>query len=110
MPVYEYECADHGVFEAVAPMDRFRDPCICPECGGESIRVLRTPPQLGAANRSSIKAHGVNERAADSPKRTSTHGPGCSCCSGSKKSSRKTLTRPDGSKSFPGARPWMISH
>lgn len=110
MPVYEYQCHTHGVFEAIQPMSAFNDPCNCPACGAASTRILLTPPQLGAANRSSIRAHDMNERSADSPKKLSSHGPGCSCCSGGKKASRKTLTRPDGSKSFPAARPWMISH
>jgi hypothetical protein len=68
-----------------------------------------TPPALGARDRGRMAAHAVNERAADSPKKLSTHGPGCACCAGGAKPSR-TLARPDGSKSFPGARPWMISH
>jgi hypothetical protein len=55
-----------------------------------------------------MKAHAVNERSADSPKRSSGHGPGCGCCGG--KTSSGTLRRPDGSKSFPAKRPWMISH
>lgn len=111
MPVYEYECEQHGVFEALQSMAAFQEPCSCPECGGESPRVLFTAPALGSRNRANIKAHGINERAADSPKRSGTHGPGCGCCSGGKKkSSRKTLHRPDGSKSFPSSRPWMISH
>ncbi len=110
MPVYEYHCADHGTFEALRPMSAFRDPCACPACGGNSNRVMLTAPQLGSSDRSTITAHGINERAADSPKKASTHGPGCSCCSGGKKAGRKTLHRPDGSKSFPSARPWMISH
>jgi len=57
-----------------------------------------------------MSAHGINERAADSPKRLSQHGPGCACCSGKSGKGRSTLRLPDGSKSFPSARPWMISH
>jgi hypothetical protein len=36
------------------------------------------------------------------------HGAGCSCCTG--KSMRKTKRGKNGAKSFPGSRPWMISH
>jgi putative FmdB family regulatory protein len=39
----------------------------------------------------------------------SGHGPGCSCCSGGARRSR-TAKAADGKKSFPSARPWMISH
>ena len=110
MPVYEYACATHGAFDALRPMAEFAQPCPCPTCGVASARVLLTPPRLGGRDRATIRAHGVNEQAADSPKRLSQHGPGCSCCSGSAKKNRATLQRPDGSKSFPSARPWMISH
>ena len=37
------------------------------------------------------------------------HGPGCGCCS-SKKPSRLVKQTRSGAKSFPTARPWMISH
>jgi putative FmdB family regulatory protein len=110
MPVYEYLCDTHGLFSAMRPMDRFADPCDCPDCGGAAVRVVVTPPRLATPDRGRMKAHAVNERAADSPRRLSDHGPGCACCSGGSKPGRATLVRPDGAKSFPGARPWMISH
>ena len=110
MPLYEFACERHGVFEAIRPMDAWCEPCACPECGSDAPRVLLTAPHLASGDRGRMKAHGVNEAAADSPKRLSTHGPGCSCCAGGKKKARATLTRPDGSKSFPASRPWMISH
>jgi hypothetical protein len=36
------------------------------------------------------------------------HGAGCACCAG--KSMRNGKRGKNGAKSFPGARPWMISH
>jgi hypothetical protein len=36
------------------------------------------------------------------------HPAGCGCCSTSKKAT--TVRAPDGAKSFPSKRPWMISH
>lgn len=110
MPLYEFWCEAHGLFEALRPMAAYAEPCACPDCGAAAPRVLATAPRLGAADRGTMKAHGINERAADSPKRLSDHGPGCGCCSGGAKPGRSTLRRPDGSKSFPTARPWMISH
>lgn len=109
MPVYEYECAHCGPFEALAPMSAFADPCNCPDCATPAPRVLLTAPGLAIMSTSTRTAHATNERAADTPKR-SGHGPGCSCCSGATKKPSKTLHRPDGSKSFPTKRPWMISH
>lgn len=110
MPVYEYSCYDCGVFEELVPLSRYAEPCDCPECGAESPRVLLSVPRLSVMSSSTRQAHETNERSADSPKRTSTHGPNCGCCGGGKKKNSKTLHRPDGSKSFPTKRPWMISH
>ena len=109
MPVYEYMCDDCGPFEEMVPMARFADPRDCPDCGAASPRLL-TIPRLAAVSSDTRRAHETNERAADSPKRSKVHGPGCGCCGGGKKKSSKTLYRPDGSKSFPTKRPWMISH
>lgn len=109
MPVYEYFCDTCGPFEALAPMARYSEPCDCPDCAAPAPRVMMTAPNLAVMSSSIRKAHETNERSADSPKR-SGHGPGCSCCSSGKKLGSKTLHRPDGSKSFPTKRPWMISH
>ncbi len=112
MPVYEYCCEEHGVFEARQPISAYDQPSDCPSCGESAPRVLFTAPRLGASDRVSIQAHDVNAKAADSPKMASqqghVHGPGCGCGSGVKKS--QTLHHPNGAKSFPAKRPWMVSH
>ncbi|PKQ08476.1 MAG: FmdB family transcriptional regulator [Alphaproteobacteria bacterium HGW-Alphaproteobacteria-10] len=110
MPVYEYWCESHGLFTSLRSMASFAEPCDCPDCGALAPRVMFTPPHVAGGDRGRMKAHAINERAADSPKRLSGHGPGCSCCGGTSKKGRATLHRPDGTKSFPSARPWMISH
>ena len=111
MPIYEFECPTHGVFHALRPMAQHSEPCPCPDCDAPARRVLLTAPALSGMDRGRYQAHEVNERSADSPKKLSSHGPGCACCSGGKKKkSSTTLHRPDGSKSFPSKRPWMISH
>ena len=110
MPVYEYKCDDCGVFETIAPMKAFADPCDCPDCGLTAPRVMLSVPHIAGLSWSIMRAHETNERSADSPKKLSSHGPGCCCCSGVKKKNSTTLHRPDGSKSFPTKRPWMISN
>jgi putative FmdB family regulatory protein len=110
MPMYEYWCDAHGGFSDMRPMAEYDKPGNCPDCGAAAPRVLLTPPRVLRMDAVVRHSHSTNEQAADSPKRLSTHGPGCSCCSGGTKSSRKALHRSDGSKSFPSARPWMISH
>ncbi|MCI4662497.1 MAG: zinc ribbon domain-containing protein [Neomegalonema sp.] len=112
MPVYEYWCDDCGPFEAMASIARYADPQPCPSCAAQAARVMMTAPRLAVLSSEKRRAHETNERSADSPKR-SGHGPGCSCCGGgndAKKGKSGTLYRPDGSKSFPAKRPWMISH
>ncbi|QIE43351.1 FmdB family zinc ribbon protein [Meridianimarinicoccus aquatilis] len=110
MPFYDYQCEDCGPFTAFAPLSQFAAPCDCPECSSASPRVLLTAPRVSGLSTQRRNAFETNERSADSPKRTSTHGPGCGCCSGGQKVGKKTLVHPDGSKSFPTKRPWMISH
>ena len=39
MPIYEYECEEHGVFEEIKSVDS--EPCCeCPKCGKKSPRVI----------------------------------------------------------------------
>jgi putative FmdB family regulatory protein len=41
MPIYEYRCADERkVFQKLRPMSSMDEPIDCPDCGGESKRVL----------------------------------------------------------------------
>jgi hypothetical protein len=52
-----------------------------------------------------------NERSAAAPDRSSAtggHPPRCACCKGPAKGG--AFRSRDGAKSFPNARPWMISH
>lgn len=110
MALYEYRCAAHGLFEARRPLADYAAPSACPTCGTASPRVLMTPPRLGTSERGMVKAHAANERAADSPKRASTHGANGSCCSGGGRGQAGARNGPEAAKSFPGRRPWMISH
>ena len=75
MPVYEYLCGDCGAFEAIEPMSRSAEPNDCPACGATSPRVMVTAPSVSLVSQSTRVAHLTNERSADSPKRTSAHGP-----------------------------------
>ena len=108
MPIYGYECTDCGVFEAMAPMRDFAKPCHCPTCGKISQRVLNAVPFVSTISSGLRKAHAVNERSSDAPKKLSTHGP--IGRDGIKRGGRKVVQSPDGSKSFAGSRPWMMSY
>ena len=87
MPVYDYLCERCGPFTDMRPMAECDAPNDCPRCGRAAPRAFLTAPL------SSMKKN---------------HGAGCACCSG--KSMRKSRRGKNGAKSFPGSRPWMISH
>jgi putative FmdB family regulatory protein len=103
MPVYDYSCETCGAFTASRPMAEYREPRDCPGCGAPAARVLLTAPRLANMGNARRTAFQTNERAAHAPRHAAAHmhGPGCGCA-GSRASR--------GAKTFPGARPWMISH
>ena len=59
-------------------------------------------------------AHETNERASHEPKSSRDvrlrHVPGCSCCSSGATRRGGTVRLANGAKTFPGKRPWQISH
>jgi putative FmdB family regulatory protein len=105
MPVYEYECADHGVFEAMNPMARSAEPSPCPSCEVLSLRVLSTPRLAGMA-RSTMLAMDRNERSRHEPrlvKREHDHGHG-------KNKQTKDPTGRPALRASHGSRPWALEH
>ncbi len=116
MPTYDYACPDCGGFEALRSLSQRNEPCACPDCGTTSPRVLVSSPRLSCLDGETRFAHETNERARHAPRSSRDgdygrlrHPAGCGCCSGSSKRSA-TVRTPDGSKTFAGKRPWMISH
>lgn len=108
MPVYDYECSGCGIFTALRPMSQHAAPMDCPVCGIGAPRVLISAPALAGMDAGRRRAFAVNERSAHAPTLSSAHGSGCSCCKpGTAIGNRGKL---GGAKSFPQARPWMISH
>ncbi|WP_332118515.1 zinc ribbon domain-containing protein [Azorhizobium caulinodans] len=117
MPVYDYMCEDCGPFTQMHPMSVCADPQACPDCGLLAPRAFLSAPYFAGMDSARRSAIATNERSANAPMTSSEfaakkHGAGCSCCSGMQSRSKKsrTATAPSGAKSFPSARPWMISH
>lgn len=116
MPVYTYECQDCGPFTEIRSMANAVDPCECESCGALSNRALAIP-QLAMMNAERRGAFQTNERSAHEPKFSTKadradkakHAPGCACC-GTKSKKSAAVYLPDGSKTFPSKRNWMISH
>lgn len=115
MPVYDYKCKEHGVFNELATMEESQQPKPCPSCGQMCARVIVLPPEVLAMSPTAKKAAETNERASNEPVYSTKdrrefddeHARGCGC-QGGKKS--KLMYTAQGDKMFPSMRPWMISH
>lgn len=126
MPLYDYKCPEHGVFQELAMMAEHDKPCQCPRCGVLSPRVITLPPQLLEMLKEKKEAIARNEKAQHEPRCLTPaqyreeeaekkaraahkhhHHSGCGCNSERKS---KLFYTADGSKMFPSMRPWMISH
>jgi putative FmdB family regulatory protein len=109
MPMYDYLCTHCGPFTEMMPMENYADDAICPDCGAGAPRALLSVPHFSAMGSNRFKAQAINEQSAHAPAtsaRTGRHPPGCGCCG----TSRQSKAKPEAAKSFPGTRPWMISH
>jgi putative FmdB family regulatory protein len=111
MPVYDYECEACGPFTTMRPMAECDLSAACPRCRAEAPRAFLTAPYFAAMPAGRRAAFAANERSANAPQKLSKmerHGRGCACCV--PRSGRTARRGRDGAKSFPGSRPWMISH
>jgi putative FmdB family regulatory protein len=117
MPVYDYKCADHGLFYELASMDDHAKPAHCPECDTLSARIILMSPGMMEMAKEKKQAMERNETSQHEPKLSNMdtraenadklkHGEGCS----HRKRGSKVMYTADGSKMFPSMRPWMISH
>jgi putative FmdB family regulatory protein len=106
MPVYDYQCASCGPFSAFRSMADYAKPAPCDTCGVDAPRAILSAPALANMDPSLRKGHATNERSRHEPRRSGgSHPAGCGCCG-----PRKPSAAAGAAKSFPGARPWMISH
>lgn len=67
MPLYEYRCNKHGVFERMAGMSESDRPAACPRCKKSSKRILSSVrgAQMSATE---VRARDRNERSKHEPK------------------------------------------
>ena len=98
MPLYEYSCSNHGVFESMGSMARSDEPASCPSCAAPADRILSKVrgSKLPAAQ---VKARDRNERSRHEPK----------VVKGQKKPQRSPGERPKLQRSH-GPRPWALEH
>jgi putative FmdB family regulatory protein len=99
MPLYEYECASHGVFELTRPMAEASLGASCPDCATPAPRIL-SAPRLACLPASQSKAHARNERSRHEPRRVER--PARSAPPDAPPVRTKTVAA--------GGRPWAIGH
>jgi putative FmdB family regulatory protein len=98
MPIYEYECANHGSFELTRAMAQVRDPAECPDCGKLGKRLL-SAPNLASGSAVGRRAAAINERSQHEPRIVKRETP---------KASGDPAQRPVHSSR--GGYPWAIGH
>jgi putative FmdB family regulatory protein len=112
MPMYEYECNDHGTFEVLKSLAQYAEPAECPVCDVVATRVLSTP-HLSGLSRPDMIARDRNERSSHEPRRvTSTHDHHHPHHKEAKAlaSAKGNAPQQPVYKKYTGARPWVIEH
>jgi putative FmdB family regulatory protein len=67
MPLYEYDCRRHGVFESMHSISEATAPEPCPSCGEDAPRIL-SAPRLACVEPSERKARDRNEKSRHEPR------------------------------------------
>ena len=98
MPIYEFECIDHGNFELSRPIAQVREPAACPDCGAAAKRLL-SAPNLATGSVIGRRAAAVNERSQHEPRIVQREAP---------RSKGEPAQRPV--HSARGGYPWAIGH
>jgi putative FmdB family regulatory protein len=96
MPLYEYECGEHGVFDAQRRMSEFAAPSSCPVCARDAPRVL-SAARIRGMPRAEIVARDRNERSAHEPRVAV-------------RERAPAAARQTGAACGPASRPWMLGH
>ncbi len=121
MPVYEYQCADCGVFTAIRKMSESSAPAYCDVCGSECARILSVP-RLAMMGKHQRDAHERNEKSAHEPRvgrRSSCGCAGAHTCktnaNGEKNGAVQKVNPATGTPALQmqtkkTARPWMLGH
>ena len=116
MSIYDYKCQKHGLFHELVEMSDSGENRPCPECQIACPQVIVVAPSLLNMDSHKRKEGAFNEREqhATQKSRQIEHASGRSnkllLPDASMSKSSRTLINNDGTKTFIGQRPWMISH
>jgi putative FmdB family regulatory protein len=102
MPVYEYECREHGLFELLRNVSQSGESAPCPTCTLPGARVL-SAPHLCAMARSQLLARDRNERSRYAPKVSPTP-------DGRDPRAARSAPEKPALRAYHGRRPWVIEH
>src|SRR5215467_8572052 len=67
MPIYEYRCDQHGVFEIIRPLSMARESATCLVCGSEARRVFSVPMVRTGSRTALLAAMDHSEKSRDEP-------------------------------------------
>jgi putative FmdB family regulatory protein len=110
MPIYEFECPEHGVFEELRSISECSTPALCQGCGALAARIL-SRPNLAALPRSEVIARDRNEKSRFEP--TVSNGPSLPTEGRSRsvhKHKHEPAKKPGEACVYSGPRPWVIEH
>jgi putative FmdB family regulatory protein len=105
VPIYEYECRTHGVFELLKSVSQAYEAGLCPLCDTPGRRLISIPT-LAAMARSEVIARDRNERSSHEPRLSSTPG----SCNHAGPCNHGRKPPPGKLKAYHGKRPWVIEH
>lgn len=108
MPVYEYECQEHGEFETLRSLAEYALPAPCPTCDADSARIMSVP-HLAGVPRATMVAHDRNEQSRYEPRLSRT-----ACGSDHNHAPKAKPQRVPGQRpalqNYSGKRPWVMEH
>ena len=104
MPIYEFQCPQHGTFSALRSVALRNQDASCPECGHDASRLL-SAPSLAIMSRENRSAWERNEKSAHEPRRQRKH-----VCTSACNHSKSEHTKPKYMAGSASSRPWMLGH
>ena len=108
MPIYEYQCEEHGNFTRQIEIAKRNDDCFCPACGTITKRVI-SAPSLSLMSDTNREAWSRNEKSAHEPMRKKKHVCSHSCNHGSHDKSSSN-NQSGYMQAQNKGRPWMLGH
>lgn len=100
MPIYEYECSAHGLFEEERPMRRSGEGAECPSCQSTAPRIL-SATHTALVPRALSVALTRNEKSRHAPE---------VCTHRKRPATNPNSPRPGAARVYRGQRPWVMEH